>query len=236
MDDPFYIGYQERSPEPHRRMVRRFVPVTGILLVICLALLVQAQAFDESRFEFGNTSEVQGRFGTHPVPHLRMADGSVVTLVGSGKAGAQVDALPGSNVQASGFRIVRGAHVMLELGSEATQVSETIDPMPVPVQGGPVRMVGEIVGAKCFLGVMNPAHGTVHRACARHCILGGVPAMFQPEPLGGAEREPVFLTGLEREEAVRLAARRIELRGTTWRLPGLEWIEVDDAQLYRPDT
>jgi hypothetical protein len=37
---------------------------------------------------------------------------------------------------------------------------------------------GEIVDSKCFLGVMNPAEGAVHRDCARRCLSGGMPPML----------------------------------------------------------
>jgi hypothetical protein len=40
---------------------------------------------------------------------------------------------------------------------------------------GPVDLTGEIVDTKCYLGVMRPAVGKVHRACAARCLSGGVP-------------------------------------------------------------
>ena len=41
---------------------------------------------------------------------------------------------------------------------------------------GEVRLQGEIVDSKCYLGVMNPGSGKVHRDCAARCISGGIPA------------------------------------------------------------
>ena len=35
--------------------------------------------------------------------------------------------------------------------------------------------VGELVDTKCFLGVMRPATGKVHRGCAIRCLSGGAP-------------------------------------------------------------
>ena len=35
---------------------------------------------------------------------------------------------------------------------------------------GPVELTGEIADSKCWLGVMNPGEGTVHRDCARRCL------------------------------------------------------------------
>jgi hypothetical protein len=39
-------------------------------------------------------------------------------------------------------------------------------------------MTGEIVDSKCYLGVMNPGRGKVHRDCAARCLSGGVPPIF----------------------------------------------------------
>jgi hypothetical protein len=38
-----------------------------------------------------------------------------------------------------------------------------------------VELRGEIVDSKCYLGVMNPGDGKVHRDCAARCISGGIP-------------------------------------------------------------
>ena len=32
--------------------------------------------------------------------------------------------------------------------------------------------------SKCFMGVMKPGEGKVHRACAAMCIAGGIPPML----------------------------------------------------------
>ena len=41
-----------------------------------------------------------------------------------------------------------------------------------------VMLRGEIVDSKCYLGVMNPGEGTVHRDCAARCLSGGLPPML----------------------------------------------------------
>ena len=50
-----------------------------------------------------------------------------------------------------------------------------------------VRLGGEIMDAKCYLGVMNPGESTVHRDCAALCIRGGLPALFVARDGGGSE-------------------------------------------------
>ena len=41
-----------------------------------------------------------------------------------------------------------------------------------------MRLAGEIVDGKCYLGVMNPGEGKVHRDCAARCIAGGAPPLL----------------------------------------------------------
>jgi hypothetical protein len=48
-------------------------------------------------------------------------------------------------------------------------------PQPTTSPLGEGRFVGELVDTKCYSGVMRPATGKVHRACAIRCLSGGVP-------------------------------------------------------------
>jgi hypothetical protein len=43
---------------------------------------------------------------------------------------------------------------------------------------GEVTLSGEIIDSKCFMGVMKPGEGKVHRACAAMCIAGGIPPLL----------------------------------------------------------
>ena len=38
-----------------------------------------------------------------------------------------------------------------------------------------LRITGEIVDEKCWLGRMRPGGGRTHRACAQLCVAGGIP-------------------------------------------------------------
>lgn len=53
--------------------------------------------------------------------------------------------------------------------------------------GRRIQLSGEIMDAKCYLGVMNPGESTVHRDCAALCIRGGLPALFVARDGGGSE-------------------------------------------------
>ncbi|MDE0594963.1 MAG: hypothetical protein OSB65_06930 [Roseibacillus sp.] len=43
---------------------------------------------------------------------------------------------------------------------------------------GETTLKGEIMNAKCYLGGMNPGNLKAHRACAIHCIQGGIPLVL----------------------------------------------------------
>jgi hypothetical protein len=57
-----------------------------------------------------------------------------------------------------------------------------------PIALGTVRLRGEIVDSKCYLGVMNPGNGKVHRDCAVRCISGGAPPAFVARDSAGEAR------------------------------------------------
>ena len=223
MEEPFYIGYHEKAPAPHRRAVRVGVGVMAGLLLLSVTLLVQAQRFDESRFEFGNVQTFEGRFRADPSPHLVTPSGEAHLLVGQGKHAASVAAEPGAYVRLSATRIIRGQDVMLEVVPGSESVTGATEPLAAPRRGGSVSLAGEVVGSKCFLGVMNPAHGAVHSACASHCILGGVPALLHTGDSW------VLLTGLDRREMAGLAGRPVRIEGISWELPYISWVEVTGA-------
>ena len=67
--------------------------------------------------------------------------------------------------------------IEIEPGSIAVRESET--PSALPTRSlGVATVAGEIVDSKCYLGVMNPGRGKVHRDCASRCLSGGIPPIF----------------------------------------------------------
>ena len=75
-----------------------------------------------------------------------------------------------------GTLIWRGGHTLLELLPESLQAA----PAPALAEErvaalGRRTLRGEIVDSKCFLGVMKPGTGKLHRACAVRCLSGGIP-------------------------------------------------------------
>ena len=76
---------------------------------------------------------------------------------------------------------------MIELVSGSLSVTGQSDKASsVPKSLGTFDLSGEIVDGKCFLGVMNPGSGKVHRDCAALCLSGGIPPLFATNDFRGA--------------------------------------------------
>ncbi len=186
MNDDFYIGYLSRSPGGLARHVRRVVAVIGLVSMAVLALVAARQTPAEpGSFEFGIERDFEGVLRGSPLPLLRSvsASGAVTNflLVGEGKHGLPMFARAhdGERVRFRGSLIQKGAAMMVEMNdaksftalgpaaaSDAPEKTEVI---------GAVVLTGELVDTKCYFGVMRPATGKVHRACAVRCLSGGVP-------------------------------------------------------------
>ncbi len=142
------------------------------------------------------TETISGLLRVDPYPVLHRIDLQDETkiesilLVNQGKLSAEAFSKPFHNqyVSVTGFPIRRGGWTMLELNSPDNVVansdsisSDLIDQLKARVDPealGPVSLAGEIIDSKCFLGVMKPGEGSVHKACAEVCLIGGIPSML----------------------------------------------------------
>jgi hypothetical protein len=193
----FYIGYQQHAPFGLRRFLA-FVVASLVCSALMIAILLIAgqNPFDRSRFEYLQYRDYDGVIVTDPHPMLLTTKGQFL-LVAPGKHGAKIltAGLNLRTVQLKGALIERSGHRMLEVvpasirniaGSVTTHTS-------VPL--GSVTVTGEIVDSKCYLGVMNPGSGKVHRSCAARCISGGIPPALLVRDSSGSV-QILLLTGL----------------------------------------
>lgn len=237
-DDEFYIGYEPVLPPGIARWLRRTAWIAGplVLGVAGVVLLSHARLAD-AWFEFGHAVEMRGELRRDPYPSLAI-DGRRVWLVGQGKHGAEdaLAAVDDGMAHVRGTRIARGEATMLELaedsaigaGGGAVSHGEAHPPVSAPGHGArmtrddgaEVTLRGEIVDSKCFLGVMNPGAGTVHRDCAALCLRGGVPPMLLVRDATGDDAL-VLLVGRDGESMSRalasLAGQPVEVRGVLTR-------------------
>jgi hypothetical protein len=224
--EDFYVGWQDEAPPALARAARR----AGLLAVALGALVGTAVAVSQSvlpdgTFEYGRVPRWTGRLVAEPLPLLVGATRdddpgtppTTLVLVGTGKHGVSGDvrALDGSIATLRGSRVARDGDVsMLEVHSveESSAAPRTA---PATSSLGPATLVGELVDTKCWLGVMRPATGKVHRACAVRCLSGGVPPGLLVH-LGDGDVVTVLLSGSEGrplDVPARLAARVLRVEG-----------------------
>lgn len=178
----FYAGYSP-MPEPDRRFLFKAVPAGLIGLAASGAILgSRAGSSGGGRWETGTPVTLTGRLSFEPYPTLWVGDEAIV-LAGFGKRGADSYTRPldGQVVQATGVRIVRGQCYMLGVAEgDIAAIDVDLPAAPVPQPSETVSMIGEILDAQCFMGIMNPGYGRTHRGCATQCIRGGQPVYFSP--------------------------------------------------------
>lgn len=203
-DREFYVGFFPTAPAGLGRAARWFAVAILLLALGTVALLALTQdRADPGSFDYGHHQKLFGQLRSRPYPML-LTPGSGLTdrdaiytrylLVAEGKHGAQaaIDSLDGQWVELTGTRIHRGNREMLEIAANGIDVREPAPnvrlgiPVPPPVSLGRMRLTGEVVDSKCWLGVMKPATGAVHRGCAARCLSGGIPPLLMLTDSTGA--------------------------------------------------
>jgi hypothetical protein len=183
-NNEFFVGYL-KAPQS---IVSFYKIVVPIFLLIAIAvgvwLSLNQQSAGKGVAELSNQSTMSGYLTLDPYPvlhHVGEEKRSVI-LVDRFKKSANDLLQPYANqwITVSGLPIDRGDWVMLQVPADA-EVQVVSNKMGLEVSDqylGEVTFEGEIIDSKCFLGVMKPGGGKVHRACARLCLLGGVPPML----------------------------------------------------------
>jgi hypothetical protein len=127
---------------------------------------------------------------------------------------------------------------MLELVAGGVQVVDAGRPSDATsgatVSLGRHTLRGEIVDAKCWLGVMKPGAGKSHRACASLCIRGGIPPLFVARR-GDVVRQMLLVGADGREvnlEVLDYVAEGVEIEGEVLRT-GDQWTLRADLDSLR---
>jgi len=176
----FFVGYGA-VPDKDKRFLLKAVPAGLIGLAGCGVLLgASAASSGGGRWETGTPVTLNGRIGFHPYPVL-WVDGIGHVIAGIGKKGADAICKPfeGPAVSVTGIRIVRNNCFMLGVAAgDISFADQIMPPMPQIETLGEVNVIGEILDAQCYMGIMNPGYGRSHRGCATQCIRGGQPVYF----------------------------------------------------------
>jgi len=247
----FYIGYLPKAPTSLASFIRKVILGLGLLAVAVASVLVLSQMpFANSFFEFGKLRDFDGTIIAGPYPTLLVARPgdigpadkySEYLLVAPGKHAADdlVAAFDGQPVHLQGQLIYRDGRTMIEV------VPASIHATPGAVAAaqqaardlGPATVIGEIVDSKCYLGVMNPGRGKVHRDCAARCLSGGIPPIF----ISADGRQQFLLVGPEgralRPDSLReFIAEPITIHGERLQRGDTQLLEIDPEKLrHTPD-
>jgi len=224
----FYIGYLPKAPAGIARRIRAVVVLLFIFAAISAVVFARVQrTFAPSVFEYGKVGTFEGTLEATPYPMLIVVGpgstepkASRFLLVAEGKHGAdsQVAAFAGKNVRLRGTKIYRDNQTMIEvITGSISALGDSKEPRPTTQELGSFELTGEIVDSKCYLGVMNPANGKVHRDCSVRCISGGIPPIFATNDFNGSPAI-LLLTGLDqqplpKESFLKLVAQPVRIRG-----------------------
>ena len=210
-------------------------------MTAALVLVVGQMPFASSAFEYGKLRSFEGVVVTRPFPTLLVGRPGEVgqqdkysryLLVAPGKHGADdvVATFDGKQVRLQGQLIYRKGGTMVEITPGSITVVDTMPGEQETTRDlGAVTVTGEIVDSKCYLGVMNPGHGKVHRDCAARCLSGGIPPIF----VAADAHETFLLVGsdgraLGRDALREFVAEPITIRG--------ELLQQGESQLLRIDA
>jgi hypothetical protein len=249
--DEFFIGYAPPMPSRLARFVTRVVIGLACgLMAWAVTVAVGHVPLEGGNFEFGRPQQFAGTVVERPYPALRPHDVDPNTpwllLVAPGKhgAGALVSGLDGRHVTLTGTRILRGAHTMIEVDPASLVVGGGSESRPTSsaaivaesFRDGAVKVRGEVVDSKCFLGVMVPGAGKTHKECASLCLRGGIPPALYVQDQSG-QSSLLLLTGASGEpigaQALQVVGEAIDMTGTLHRQGGWSVLRTDPAT-WRP--
>jgi len=229
----FYVGYL--SMPPRLKWAVRGLVLLLLMLVALDAWLVASMQPAAGNGAWADTAhEYAGTLTREPYPMLRVKTAAGIKtylLVSDEKRGADaaLGVTPDGPVKLSGFPITRSGLGMIELAANDVAVISETSPIEEPAREvhGSVTIEGEIIDSKCWLGVMRPGEGHLHKACASLCIRGGIPPLFVTRGRGGDLPNLMLLTQADGgavppeliipfvADAVRVTGT-IEKRGDLW--------------------
>ena len=221
-EGPFYVGYLPKAPPALARFTRKTVVIAGVIAIgSALGAAIGLPYFGAGRFEFGQPREFAGTIRCEGAAPRLVAGDADYLLVGYGKHGVPLEicGTSGREVNARGTLIQRDGKSLIEL-AQLPEARGPVSPAPPSVSLGRFTLRGEVVDAKCYFGVMNPAEGRTHRACAELCLRGGVPAVLVARDRSGAVVHLLIADAEGRsinEKLLRWVGEPVELSGEVQR-------------------
>ncbi len=247
--DSFFVGYLKMPTALKRFYVLVSLIILALAALTSFAIANAQKSAGTGVWQTAAPVTVSGLLSVSPYPVLHVETEAGIEshlMVMTGKFGADAFASAHHNTQVSvtGFAIQRGGWNMLEIASEtditpAEQSSSTQEGSALSTVAartlGPATLTGEIIDSKCFLGVMKPGAGPVHRACAEVCLLGGIPPMLVVEDSSTGDKFGYIVMQPDGSSASQLLAKRAAtqatLSGELIQQGDLLYLQLDDTQL-----
>jgi hypothetical protein len=242
----FYVGYLPKAPAGIARGIKTLIAVVFVLSAIAAIAFARAQkTFAPSAFEYGKEQTFEGVIETRPFPALvttgsgaRATQTKRYLLVATGKHGADSEVQPyaGQPVRLRGTLIYRDNQSMIELVKDSVAVTAGTRQLPAPMTNlGTFTLNGEIVDSKCYLGVMNPGNGKVHRDCAVRCLSGGIPPIFATNDFRGVPAILLLTDAtarpLPKETFLNLVAQPVRVHGNIVQTGDTLLLEIEPSAI-----
>ena len=242
----FYVGYLPNAPAGIARRIKTLIAVVLVLGAVSAITFARIQkTFATSTFEYGKDRTFEGVLEDSPYPALvALGSGAVdgkptrFLLVAAGKHGAdgQVQQYAGKTVRLRGTLIYRNNQSMIELVKDSVAVLGDTRQVPDPMTDlGTFNLSGEIVDSKCYLGVMNPGNGKVHRDCAVRCLSGGIPPVFATNDFRGIPAILVLTDAagepLPKQSLPHLVAQPVQVHGRVLQTRNTLFLETEPAAI-----
>jgi len=253
----FFVGYR-----PMPAALTRWYRPLAVLLIAASGLggyWLGAQQVGAGPGDWDTTATVtaQGVLMLRPYPALHRLNpahpGGVESLLlvrqGKHSADSWAQDFDRQWVSVRGYPVTRGRWTMLEIPGEDAisaapdsgtenlsghrrQLRELLEIAPL----GAAELAGEIVDSKCFLGVMKPGAGPLHKACAELCLRGGIPPILVAKDAQGQQLGYLLAHADGASASVALAqfaADPVRVTGQLQRQGGLLLLRVDEDGVRR---
>jgi len=247
-DADFYVGYAA-TPRRAKMLVLTLAPLLVLIAAGAGVLLSISQA-DTGRGEWltSAVTTLQGRLVMDPYPAILVpseAGGPPETVFLSTVAKQvptdRMAGLIGLSVAADGVLVQRDGRRLLAVNDGASAIRPLETPMvgaapPRPEALGAHTLKGEIIDPKCWYGVMKPAEGKTHKACATLCLFGGIAPLFMTRDAAGAERVYVLTDaagGPVKDEILKFVADPVSIAGALERRGDMIYFKIDPETIAR---
>jgi hypothetical protein len=210
----FFVGY---LPMPEGlKSFYKWLAVLLILIGLGFSYWVSSsqKAVGKGQWLLAEEKTYQGYLSHDPYPILHVigdkSESIILMSQGKHSSAKLTSALDGKLVTVTGFPIERGGWTLLELRDpgDVKVIDSKQSYKALSESLGNVTLSGEIIDSKCFMGVMKPGEGKVHRACAAMCIAGGIPPMLVVDQVDG-NRYGYILIGPQGQAASELVIKDV---------------------------